>query len=53
MLDARYKDRYFDAGKKQGLCEIVPTQLDKKETDTVTVRTEEEDPRQKRPRTDS
>jgi hypothetical protein len=45
MLDARYKDRYFDADKKQGLrvC-MLQTQLDKMETDTVTVRTEEERP---------
>ena len=31
---------------------MLQTQLDKMETDTVTVRTEEEDPRQKRPLTD-
>ena len=42
MLDAMYKDRYFDAGKKQGLREMLHTQLDKMETGTVTVRTEEE-----------
>ncbi|KAK6306786.1 hypothetical protein J4Q44_G00237110 [Coregonus suidteri] len=47
MLDARYKDRYFNADKKQGLREMLQTQLDKMETDT-----EEEDLRQKRPRTD-
>ncbi|KAK6312450.1 hypothetical protein J4Q44_G00181140 [Coregonus suidteri] len=35
-LDARYKDRYFDAHKKQGLGEMLQTQLDKMETDTVT-----------------
>ena len=29
MLDARYKDRYFDADKKQGLREMLHTQLDK------------------------
>ena len=45
MLDARYKDRDFDTDKKQGLREMLQTQLDKMETDTVTVRTEEEDPR--------
>jgi hypothetical protein len=44
MLDARYKDRYFDADKKQGLREMLQTQLDEMETDTVTVRTEEERP---------
>ena len=42
MLDARYKDRYFDADKKQGLREMLEIQLDKMETDTGTVRTEEE-----------
>ena len=42
MLDAMSKDRYFDADKKQGLREMLHTQLDKMETDTVTVRTEEE-----------
>ena len=52
MLNARYKDRYFDADKKQGLCEMLQTQLDKMETDTVTVRTKEENPWQKRPWTD-
>ena len=44
MLDARYKDRYFDADKKQGLREMLHTQLDKMETDTVTAPTEEERP---------
>ena len=48
MLDARYKDRYFDAGKKQGLREMLHTQLDKMETDTVTAGTEEERPQRKR-----
>ena len=43
MLDARYEDLYFDADNKQGLCEMLDTQLDKMETDTV--RTEEERPR--------
>ncbi|CAB1317071.1 unnamed protein product [Coregonus sp. 'balchen'] len=52
MLDARYKDHYFDADKKQCLREMLQSQLDKMETDTVTVHTKEEDPRQKRPRTD-
>jgi hypothetical protein len=42
MLDAMYKDRYFDADKKQGLREMLHTQLDKMETDTVTVGTKEE-----------
>ena len=51
MLDARYKDRYFDADKKRGLREMLHTQLDKMETDTVTVRTEEERPRTDRPET--
>ena len=41
MLDARYKDRYFDADKKQGLCEMSQTQLDKMEMDTVTVHAED------------
>ena len=44
LLDARYKDLYFDADKKQGLREMLQTQLHKMETDTVTVRTEEERP---------
>ena len=44
MLDAMYKDRYFDADKKQGLSEMLITQLDKMEMDTVTVHTEEEKP---------
>jgi hypothetical protein len=39
MLDARYKNRYFDADKKQGLPEMLHTPPDKMETDTVTVRT--------------
>ena len=44
MLNARYKDRYFDADKKQGLREmLLETQQDKMETDTVP--TEEERPR--------
>ena len=43
MLDARYKDRYFDTDKKQGLPEMLHTP-DKMETDTVTVRTEDERP---------
>jgi hypothetical protein len=51
MLDARYKDRYFNADKKQGLREMLQTQLDKLETDTVTVRTEEEKPRTHRAET--
>ena len=34
MLDAMYKGRYFDADKKR---EMLHTQLDKMETDTVTV----------------
>jgi DNA-binding HxlR family transcriptional regulator len=42
MLDARYNNRYFDVDKKQGLHEMLQTQLDKMETDTVIVRTEEE-----------
>ena len=42
MLDAMYKGRYFDADKKQGLREMLHTQLDKMEMDTVTVCTEEE-----------
>ena len=43
MLNAMYKDRYFNADKKkQGLCEMLHTYLDKMETDTVTVRTEKE-----------
>ena len=42
MLDARYKDRYFDADKKQGLREMLHTQLDKMETVTLPLRTEEE-----------
>jgi hypothetical protein len=42
MLDARNRDRYFDADKKQGLREMLQRQLDKMETDTVTVCTEEE-----------
>ena len=42
MLDAMYKDRYFDADKKKGLCEMLHAQLDKMETDTATGRTEEE-----------
>jgi hypothetical protein len=25
MLDARYEDHYFDADKKQGLCDILDT----------------------------
>jgi hypothetical protein len=52
MLDARYKYRYFDADKKQGLREMLQTQMDKMETDTVTVGTEEEDPQQKRQQTE-
>ena len=44
MLDAMYKARYFDADKKRGLREMLSTQLDKMETDTVTVCTEEERP---------
>jgi hypothetical protein len=44
MLGAKYKDHYFDADKKQGLREMLHTQLDKMETDTVTVHTEEERP---------
>jgi hypothetical protein len=51
MLDARYKGRYFDADKKQGLREMLQTQLDKMETDTVAVRTEEERPRTDRAET--
>ena len=51
MLDARYKDRYFDADKKQGLREMLQTQLDKMEKDTVTVHTEEERPRTDRAET--
>jgi hypothetical protein len=39
MLDAIYKDRYLDADKKEGLGEMLHTQLDKMETDTVTVGT--------------
>jgi hypothetical protein len=42
IVDARYKGLYFEADKKQGLREMLHTQLDKMETDTVTVRTEEE-----------
>jgi hypothetical protein len=45
MFHARYKDRYFKADKKQGLHEMLHTPLDKMETDTVIVRTEEERPR--------
>jgi hypothetical protein len=41
-LDARYKDRYFDADREQGLREMLHTQLDKMEKDTVTVCTEKE-----------
>ena len=44
MLDARYKDRYFNADKKHGLREMLQTQLDKTEMDTVTVHTQEESP---------
>jgi hypothetical protein len=44
MLDVRYKDRYFDADKKQGLREMLQTELDKMEMDTVTVCTEGERP---------
>jgi hypothetical protein len=44
MLDAMCKDIYFDADKKQRLREMLHTHLDKMETDTVTVRTEEERP---------
>ncbi|XP_071217621.1 myosin light chain 3, skeletal muscle isoform-like isoform X1 [Salvelinus alpinus] len=51
MLDAMYKNRYFDADKKQCLREILHTLLDKMETDTVTVRTEEERPRTDRAET--
>ena len=51
MLDAKYKDRYFDADKKRGLCEMLHTQLDKIEMDTVTVRSEEERPRTDRAET--
>ena len=51
MLDAMYKDRYFDADKKEGLREMLHTQPDKMETDTVTVRTEEERPRTDRAET--
>ena len=51
MLDARYKDCYFDADKKQGLREMLQTQLDKMEKDTVTVHTEEERPRTDRDET--
>jgi hypothetical protein len=36
MLNARYKDRYFDADKKQGIREMLQTQLNKMETDRVT-----------------
>ena len=35
LLDARYKDRYFDGDEKRGLHEMLHTQLDKIETDTV------------------
>jgi hypothetical protein len=45
MFDAMYKDRYFDADKKQGIREMLHTQLDKMEMDPVTVRIEEERPR--------
>ena len=34
MLDARYKDSYFDTDKKQGLREMLHTQLNKMETDS-------------------
>ena len=51
MLDARYKDRYFNADKKQGLREMLQTELNKVETDTVTVRTEGERPRTDRAET--
>ena len=44
MLNAMYMDCYFDADKKQGLCKMLHTQLDKMETDTVTVRTKEDRP---------
>jgi hypothetical protein len=42
MLDAMYEDCCFDEDKKQGLHEMLHTQLDKIETDTLT---EEEKPR--------
>ena len=51
MLDAMYKDRYLEADKKQGLREMLHTQLNNMETDTVTVRTEEEKPRTDRAET--
>ena len=51
VLDAWYKDRYFVADKKRGLREMLHTHLDKMETYTVIVRTEEERPRTDRAET--
>ena len=51
MLDGWYMYRFFDADKKQVLREMLKTQLDKMETDSVTVHTEEERPQTDRAET--
>ena len=44
MPEAMYYHRYIDADKKQRLCEMLHTQVEERETDTVTVCTKEERP---------